>query len=83
MAPAALCVVVMILLTAVSQVAVSPKMAALRVRMGSIEATATGNPLLAEFGRLHMVSAGLESGVLLAGIAAMVLSVRELVTRIV
>ena len=80
-APAALSVVVMILLTAVSQVAVSPKMAALRVRMGSIEATATGNPLLAEFGRLHMISAGLESGVLLAGIAAMVLSVRELVAR--
>jgi uncharacterized membrane protein len=76
-APAALCVVLMIILTLISQVAVSPKMAALRVRMGSIEATASGNPLLAEFARLHTVSVGLESGVLLAGIAAMFLMVRE------
>src|SRR5437868_4364855 len=47
-APAALCVMLMILLTLISQVAVSPKMAVLRVQMGSIEATAAGNPLLAE-----------------------------------
>src|ERR1700740_53384 len=71
LAPAALCVVLMIMLTAISQVAVSPKMAALRVQVGSIEATAAGNPLLAEFARLHTISVGLESGVLLAGIAAM------------
>jgi hypothetical protein len=76
--PAALCVVLMILLTVVSQHAVSPKMAALRVQMGSIQATAADNPLLAEFGRLHRVSVSLESGVLLAGIAAMYLMVREL-----
>jgi uncharacterized membrane protein len=80
-APAALCVVVMILLTVVSQVSVTPKMEVLRVRMGSIQETEAGNPLLAEFGRLHAVSVGLESGVLLAGIAAMVLSVRELATH--
>ena len=80
-APAALCVVVMILLTVISQVAVSPKMAVLRVQMGSIEATASGGPLLAEFGRLHAVSVGLESGVLLAGMVAMILNVRELATR--
>src|ERR1700758_4728007 len=36
MAPAALCIAVMILLTVISQVAVSPKMAVLRLRMGSI-----------------------------------------------
>jgi uncharacterized membrane protein len=76
-APAALCVVLMILLTLVSQVAVSPKMAALRVEMGSIQATAEGSPLLAEFARLHRVSVGLESGVLLAGVAAIFLMVRE------
>jgi uncharacterized membrane protein len=76
-APAALCVVLMIILTMISQVAVSPKMAVLRVQMGSIEATATGNPLLAEFGRLHLVSLGLESGVLLAGMVAVFLMVRE------
>jgi len=76
--PAALCVVLMILLTVVSQHAVSPKMAALRVQMGSIQAAAADSPLLAEFSRLHRVSVSLESGVLLAGIAAMYLMVKEL-----
>jgi len=76
-APAAVCVVLMMVLTVVSQAAVSPKMAALRVRMGSIEATAAGSPLLAEFGRMHRVSVGLESGVLLAGMAALFWMVKE------
>jgi hypothetical protein len=75
--PAALCAVLMILLTVVSQQAVSPKMAALRLKMGSIQATATDSPLLAEFGRLHRISVSLESGVLLAGFAALYLMVRE------
>ncbi len=77
-APAALCVVMMISLTVVSQHAVSPKMAALRVQMGSIQATAADSPLLAEFGKLHRVSVSLESGVLLAGLAAMYLMVKDL-----
>ena len=77
-APTALCVVLMILLTVVSQQAVSPKMAALRGQMGSIEATAPGSPLLEEFSKLHRISVMLESGVLLAGFAAMFLMVKEL-----
>src|SRR6266700_6054499 len=76
--PAALCVVLMILLTVVSQHAVSPKMAALRVQMGSIQATAADSPLLAEFGKLHRISVSLESGVLLAGLAAMYFMVKDL-----
>jgi uncharacterized membrane protein len=76
-APAALCVLLMILLTVTSQLTVSPKMAALRVQMGSIQAAAADNPLLAEFSRLHRVSVALESGVLLAGFAALYLLVRE------
>src|SRR6266446_10098640 len=76
--PAALCVVLMILFTVVSQHAVSPKMAALRVQMGSIQATAADSPLLAEFARLHRVSVSLESGVLMAGLAAMYLMVKDL-----
>ena len=76
--PAALCVVLMILLTVVSQHAVSPKMAALRVQMGSIQATAEDSPLLVEFNKLHRISVSLESGVLLAGFATMFLMVREL-----
>jgi len=80
-APAALCVVLMIVLTVISQHAVSPKMAALRVQLGSIEATAAGSPLLADFSRLHRISVSLESGVLLAGIAAMYLMAREIGAR--
>jgi hypothetical protein len=76
-APVVLCVVLMIGLTVASQVAVSPRMAILRVQMGSIEATAEGSPLLAEFGRLHRISVLLESGVLLAGVAAFYFMVRE------
>ena len=78
-APAALCIILMIMLTIISQHAVSPKMAALRTQMGSIQATADDSPLLAEFGRLHRISVSLESGVLLAGFAAMFLMVREFV----
>jgi uncharacterized membrane protein len=75
--PAALCVVLMVLLTVVSQLTVSPSMAALRVQMGSIQATAADSPLLAEFSRLHRISVSLECGVLLAGFAALYLFVSE------
>ncbi|HXM97523.1 MAG TPA: DUF4149 domain-containing protein [Candidatus Dormibacteraeota bacterium] len=80
---AALCVVLMIALTVISQHAVSPRMAVLRGKMGSIErATAssqgTDNPMLAEFGKLHRVSVMLEGGVLLAGLAGMWFMVREM-----
>src|SRR5882724_7736803 len=77
-APAALCVVLMIGLTMVSQHAVSPKMAVLRTHMGSIQTTAADSPLLREFSRLHRISVSLESGVLLAGFVAMYLMVKEL-----
>lgn len=76
--PAALCVVLMIALTAISQYTVSARMAELRVQMGSIQATSAENPLLVEFSRLHRISVSLESGVLLAGFAAVYLMVREL-----
>ena len=77
-APVALCVALMIALTVASQVGVSPRMAMLRVQMGSIQGTAEDSPLLAEFGRLHRVSVLLESGVLLAGIVAFYFMVKEM-----
>jgi len=77
MSPVVLCVVLMIALTVTSQHAVSPRMATLRRQMGSIEATAEGNPLLAKFANLHRISVLLESGVLLAGFACMYFMVRE------
>ena len=74
---AAICVWLMVSLTAISQFTVSARMAELRVKMGSIQSTAADSPLLAEFGKLHGISVTLESGVLLAGFAAMYLMVRE------
>jgi len=71
-------VVLMIAFTIASQVGISPRMTMLRVQMGSIQATAQDSPLLAEFARLHRISVSLESGVLLAGFAAIYLMVREL-----
>jgi len=76
--PAAVCVALMIVLTAISQYTVSARMAVLRAQMGSIQATAVDSPLLAEFSRLHGISVALESGVLLAGFAVVYLLVREL-----
>ena len=80
-APAALCVVLMMVLTSISQSTISAKMAALRMQMGSIQTTSPDSPLLVQFGRLHAISVSLESGVLLAGIAAIYLMVRELTIR--
>jgi len=76
--PGTLFVVLMMGLTVVSQHSVSPKMAALRVQMGSIQATAADSPLLAEFSQLHRISVSLESGVLLAGLVAMYSMVKDL-----
>ena len=76
-APVGLCVVLMMLLTTVSQIFVTPRMAELRAQMGP-QFQAANSPLLAAFGRLHAVSVSLEGGVLLAGMAAMYLMVREL-----
>ena len=81
-APVALCVVLMIALTVASQIGVSPRMAMLRVQMGSIQATEQDSPLLAEFRRFHSISVSLESGVLLAGLAGIYLMVRELTTAV-
>src|SRR5258706_13620632 len=59
--PAALWVGLMMLLTVVAQHWVSPKMAALRVQMGAIQATAADKPLLEEVSRVHPISRSLES----------------------
>jgi uncharacterized membrane protein len=75
--PAAICVAFMIVFTAISQSSISPRMAALRTQMGSIEATSSESPLLAAFTRLHAVSVTLESAVLLAGFVALYFLVRQ------
>jgi hypothetical protein len=75
--PAALTVILMVLLTLVSQVGVSSKMASLRRDMGSIDATPLESPLRTEFNSLHRRSVIIELSVLAAGIATLVLLVRE------
>ena len=75
--PAPLLVALMIVLTFVSQFWVIASMDALRAQMGSVSATAASNPLRASFDRLHTLSVRLESGVLFAGIAALVLISRK------
>ena len=74
--PAALGVILMLVLTLASQRIVLPRMDALRARMGSVDATTRENPLRVEFDRLHRVSVQIESGVLLVGLAALFLTVR-------
>jgi uncharacterized membrane protein len=75
--PGALAVIVMVVLTLVSQQGVMRRMKALGVQMGSIERTLPSNPLRAQFDRLHRVSVQLEGAVLLLGLAALFLTVRE------
>jgi hypothetical protein len=73
--PAPLLVLLMIVLTFVSQYWVSGNMAALRAQMGSLEA-APAEALRASFDRLHRISVRLEAGVFLAGLAALLLTSR-------
>jgi hypothetical protein len=75
--PAALLVFVMILCTVASQYGVIARMDALRVQMGSVDATAADNPLRVAFDRLHQYSVRLESAVLLSGLVALFLTARS------
>lgn len=78
---AALCVVLMVVLTAASQFTVSKRMAALKRQMVSVEKTPETDPRRVEFNRLHRRSVGYEGTVLLLGLAGMFFLVREVVTR--
>jgi hypothetical protein len=75
--PAAIGVILMLIMTVVSQRVVIARMDLLRAQMGSVAATPPESPLRAEFERLHGVSVKLEGGVLLIGIAALFLTVRS------
>jgi hypothetical protein len=75
--PAPLLVLLMIVLTFVSQFWVSGNMEAIRAQVGGpMDALRAGDPLRVSFDRLHRLSVRLEVGVLLAGIAAMVFTSR-------
>jgi Domain of unknown function (DUF4149) len=75
--PAALGVILMLLLTLVSQRLVIPRIDVLRTQMGSVDATPPSNPAHAEFDRLHSVSVDLEVAVLLLGLVSLFLTAKE------
>jgi len=74
---AALCVVLMVVLTAASQFTVSNRMEALKKQMVSVQNTPETNPRRVEFNRLHHISVAYEGIILLLGFAGMFLLVRE------
>jgi hypothetical protein len=75
--PAALGVIVMLLLTLASQRIVIPRMDVLRAEMVSVDATPASDSRRAEFDRLHGISVDLEGGALLIGLVALFLTVRS------
>jgi Domain of unknown function (DUF4149) len=78
---AALCVVLMVVLTAASQFTVSNRMENLKRQMVSVQNTSENDPRRVEFNRLHHRSVAYEGAVLLLALASMVLLVRETVAK--
>jgi uncharacterized membrane protein len=78
---AALCVVLMVILTAASQFTVSNRMERLKKQMVSVQNTPENDPSRVEFNRLHHISVAYEGSVLLIGFAGMFLLVREALAK--
>jgi hypothetical protein len=70
----------MLILTLISQFAISPKMAALRASMGEIDAVALNAPARLQFDALHVWSTRLEGGVFFLGLALVYLTAQALKT---
>ncbi len=66
-----LLIVLMLLLTVISQFAISPKLHALRAEVGAIDNLPLDNPQRMEFNRLHVWSEKFEEAVLLLGLVAL------------
>jgi hypothetical protein len=73
-----LLIALMLLLTVISQFAISPKMHALRAEAGVIDNVPPDSPLRMEFNRLHLWSEKFEQGVFLLGLAALFLTARAI-----
>jgi hypothetical protein len=61
----------MLLLTVISQFAISPKMHAIRAEVGVIDNVPLNDPMRVEFNRLHVWSEEFEEAVLLLGLVAL------------
>jgi len=73
-----LLIALMLVLTLISQLAVSPRMHALRAQAGVIDNLALDHPVRREFDRLHVWSVNFEKVVLLLGLLAMYRTAQEL-----
>lgn len=71
-------IVLMLLLTVISQFAISPRMHAIRKEVGAIDNVPLDNPLRAEFDRLHVWSEKFEKGVFFLGLVALYLTASAL-----
>lgn len=71
-------IVMMLLLTLISQFAISPKMHALRAEVGVIDNVPLDNPLRREFDGLHVWSEKFEEAVLLLGLVAIYVTAQAL-----
>jgi len=80
-APAALCVVLMVVLTAASQFTVSNRMEHLKKEMVLVQNTPEHDPRRVAFNKLHHASVRYEVAVLLLNLVAMCLLVREASTK--
>jgi uncharacterized membrane protein len=78
---AAMCVVLMVILTAASQFNVSNRMERLKKQMVSVQNTPENDPQRIEFNRLHHLSVAYEGTILLLGFAGMFLLVREVMAK--
>jgi len=71
-------IVLILLLTAVSQFGITPRMVALRTSFVDIDRIPTDDPGRIEFNALHKWSERMEGGVLLLGLAVLYLTARQL-----
>jgi hypothetical protein len=71
-------IVLMLLLTAVSQFGITPRMVALRTSFVDSDRIPTDDPGRIEFNALHKWSERMEGGVLLVGLAVVYLTARQL-----
>jgi hypothetical protein len=71
-------ILVMLLLTAISQFGVSPKMASLRAQFGDIDAVPATDPGRLQFDSLHVWSVRLEVAVLALGFIVIYLTARPI-----
>ena len=70
-------VLLMLMLTIVSQWGITPRMHALRTSIGEIDNVSLSDPARVQFNRLHVWSEQLEKGVLILGLIAMYLTTQQ------